>query len=59
NYFGDTYVDILKDYQSKQGISVTGEYDLETQGKINKDLYIQRKAGKENQLLEAISLLGE
>jgi len=59
NYVGDTFVDILKDYQSKQGISVTGEYDLETQGKINKDLYIQRKAGKENQLLEAISLLGE
>jgi len=57
-YIGDTYVDILKDYQSKQGISITGGYDLATQGKINKDLYIQRKDGKENQLLKAISLLG-
>lgn len=47
---GTSYEEVLRDYQKKKGIACSGKYDAATKGKVEKDLYDQRKAAKTAQL---------
>lgn len=57
-YVGTDYVSLLKNYQSQKGLSVTGTYDVQTEGSINKDIYDQRESGAQGQLDKLIQMIG-